>query len=45
MPSIQYRMIKPSVYVLYLLKQELLQFVLKHVEDKNVEALIEVIEN
>ena len=38
-------MMKQSVYVLYLLKQELLRFVLKHVEDKNVEAVVEVIEN
>jgi hypothetical protein len=30
--------------LLYLVKQELLRFVLEHVEDKNVEALLEVCE-
>lgn len=30
--------------LLYLVKQELLRFVLEHVEDKNVETLLEVCE-
>ena len=35
---------KLVAYLVHLLKQELLQFVLEHVEDKNVEALLEVCE-
>lgn len=35
---------KTSCILVHLLKQDLLQFVLEHVEDKNVEALLEVCE-
>lgn len=32
------------MHVVFCLEQELLRFVLKHVEDRNVEALLEVVE-